>query len=170
MSFSHPRGTRGGAMPRGPVMRLVNKLAARHVRRTGGQAMGMDLLVLHTVGRKSGEERTTPLARFSAPDGGWYVVASANGAVENPAWYLNMAAHPDRVSVELDGQRYTIRAGVHTLEGYSAHADQQDLLNFVSRMRDKPRQIRLVHGDTGAKAALAAAIRKQHPGIEVVVP
>ena len=72
--------------------------------------------------------------------------------------------------VELDGQRYTIRAGVHTLEGYSAHADQQDLLNFVSRMRDKPRQIRLVHGDEGARAALAAAIRKQHPGIDVVVP
>lgn len=72
--------------------------------------------------------------------------------------------------VELDGQRYTIRAGVHTLEGYSAHADQQDLLNFVGRMRDKPRQIRLVHGDAGAKAALAAAIRKRHPGIEVKVP
>jgi len=72
--------------------------------------------------------------------------------------------------VELDGQRYTIRAGVHTLEGYSAHADQQDLLNFVGRMRDKPRQIRLVHGDTGAKAALAAAIRQQHPGVEVVLP
>ena len=72
--------------------------------------------------------------------------------------------------MNLDGQRYTIRAGVHTLEGYSAHADQQDLLNFVGRMRDKPRQIRLVHGDTGAKAALAVAIRAQHPGIEVVVP
>ena len=72
--------------------------------------------------------------------------------------------------VELDGQRYTIRAGVHTLEGYSAHADQQDLLNFVGRMRDKPRQIRLVHGDTGAKTALAAAIRQQYPGVEVVVP
>ena len=72
--------------------------------------------------------------------------------------------------VELDGQRYTIRAGVHTLDGYSAHADQQDLLNFVGRMRDKPRQIRLVHGDAGAKAALAAAIRERHPAIEVVVP
>ena len=72
--------------------------------------------------------------------------------------------------VELDGQRYTIRAGVHTLEGYSAHADQQDLLNFVGRMRDKPRQIRLVHGGGGAKAALAAAIRERHPGIAVVVP
>ncbi len=72
--------------------------------------------------------------------------------------------------VDLDGQRYTIRAGVHTLEGYSAHADQQDLLNFVGRMRDKPRQVRLVHGDVGAKEALAGAIRAQHPGIEVVVP
>ena len=72
--------------------------------------------------------------------------------------------------VELDGQRYTIRAGVHSLEGYSAHADQQDLLNFVGRMRDKPRQIRLVHGDLGAKAALVAAIRERHPAVEVVVP
>ncbi len=72
--------------------------------------------------------------------------------------------------VELDGLRYTIRAGVYTLDGYSAHADQQDLLNFVGRMRDKPRRIRLVHGDTGAKAVLAAAIRERHPAIEVVVP
>lgn len=72
--------------------------------------------------------------------------------------------------VELDGQRHTIHASVFTLEGYSAHADQQGLLNFVGRMRDKPRQIRLVHGDEGAKATLAAAIRQQHPGIEVVVP
>jgi len=72
--------------------------------------------------------------------------------------------------VELDGQRYTIRAGVHTLGGYSAHADQQDLLNFVGRMRDKPRQIRLVHGDSDAKTALAEAIRQRHPGIELVVP
>ena len=72
--------------------------------------------------------------------------------------------------VELDGERYTIRAGVHTLEGYSAHADQQGLLNFVGRMRGKPRQIRLVHGGADAKAALTAAIRDRHPGIEVVVP
>ncbi|MFT3848121.1 MAG: MBL fold metallo-hydrolase RNA specificity domain-containing protein [Propionivibrio sp.] len=72
--------------------------------------------------------------------------------------------------MELDGQRYAIRAGAHTLEGYSAHADQKDPLNFVGRMRDKPRQIRLVHGDAVAKAALAAVIRQRYPGIEVVVP
>jgi len=49
--------------------------------------------------------------------------------------------------VELDGKRYTIKAGVHTLSGYSAHADQQNLINFVKRMRVKPKEIQIVHED-----------------------
>ncbi len=48
--------------------------------------------------------------------------------------------------VILDGERITINAQVHTLSGYSAHADQKDLVNFVKRMRHKPRHIRIVHG------------------------
>ncbi|MBP7665841.1 MAG: MBL fold metallo-hydrolase [Burkholderiaceae bacterium] len=72
--------------------------------------------------------------------------------------------------VDLDGQRIDIRAKVHTLAGYSAHADQTDLLNFIGRMRTAPRQVRLVHGDDDAKQALAALIRQRHPGTEVVVP
>ncbi len=72
--------------------------------------------------------------------------------------------------VELDGQRFDIRAGVHTLGGFSAHADQKDLLNFIGRMRTQPKQVRLVHGDDGAKRTLAALLRQRHPGVEVVVP
>ena len=72
--------------------------------------------------------------------------------------------------VVLDGQRYAIRAGIHSLGGYSAHADQHDLLNFIGRMRRRPGQVRLVHGDAGAKQALAAAIRQRHPAIEVSIP
>ncbi|MCU0842313.1 MAG: MBL fold metallo-hydrolase [Thiobacillaceae bacterium] len=72
--------------------------------------------------------------------------------------------------VDLDGRRYTIRAGIHTLGGFSAHADRKDLLNFIGRMRVKPAQVRLVHGDAGAKAALAEALRARHRGMEVVVP
>ena len=72
--------------------------------------------------------------------------------------------------VELDGIRIDIRAGIHTLGGYSAHADQKDLLNFIGRMRNKPRQIRLVHGEESAKQTLAKALRAKHPDIEVVVP
>jgi metallo-beta-lactamase family protein len=72
--------------------------------------------------------------------------------------------------VDLDGQRITIRAGIHTLGGYSAHADQKDLLNFVGRMRSKPRQIRLVHGDDEVKQTLAGALGRRHPDTEIVVP
>jgi metallo-beta-lactamase family protein len=72
--------------------------------------------------------------------------------------------------VQLDGEPVAVRAKVHTLAGYSAHADQADLLNFVGRMARKPRQVRLVHGDAGAKATLAGLLRRQHPGVEVVVP
>lgn len=56
--------------------------------------------------------------------------------------------------VEIDGQRIDIKAGVTTISGYSAHADQKDLINFVKRMRRWPHTIRLVHGDQTAKNAL----------------
>lgn len=55
---------------------------------------------------------------------------------------------PARCHVDLDGQRIHIRAQVHTLGGYSAHADQSDLLRFIGRMRVPPKQVRIVHGDT----------------------
>jgi metallo-beta-lactamase family protein len=60
--------------------------------------------------------------------------------------------------VVLDGQRYPIRARIHTLSGFSAHADQKNLLNFVRRMRCKPKEIRLVHGEESAKKALSSAL------------
>lgn len=71
--------------------------------------------------------------------------------------------------VVLDGVRYPIRAQVHTIGGYSAHADQADLLHFVGRMRHPPRQIRLVHGDAQAKRVLQQRLQAQHPACEVVI-
>ncbi|GAA0691689.1 MBL fold metallo-hydrolase [Marinobacterium maritimum] len=67
---------------------------------------------------------------------------------------------PQNGYVELDGERYTIRARVETIGGYSAHADQQGLVNFVKGMKHRPREIRLVHGDEGAKVALKAALKE----------
>ncbi|MCG6658051.1 MBL fold metallo-hydrolase [Halomonas campisalis] len=60
--------------------------------------------------------------------------------------------------VALDGERIEIRARVATVSGYSAHADRQDLLNFIKRMRHPPREVRLVHGEPDAKRSLKAAI------------
>ncbi len=69
--------------------------------------------------------------------------------------------------VELDGKRYTIRAGVETIAGYSAHAGKSDLLRFVRGIRKGPKVVRLVHGDDEAKQELAAALREM--GVEVEV-
>jgi metallo-beta-lactamase family protein len=72
--------------------------------------------------------------------------------------------------VELDGQRYTINAKIHTLSGYSAHADQQNLVDFVKRMHHKPQHIRIVHGDDQAKQVLQGKLQQLLPGADVVVP
>jgi len=72
--------------------------------------------------------------------------------------------------VEMDGQRYTINAGVYTLSGYSAHADQATLIKFVKRMRVKPKEIRLVHGDEQAKSILKNKLCSLYPDIRVWVP
>jgi metallo-beta-lactamase family protein len=69
--------------------------------------------------------------------------------------------------VVLDGERHTIRAGVATIGGYSAHADHNDLVRFVKRMRRPPREVRLVHGDREAKQALRAALEREVAGVEV---
>ena len=64
--------------------------------------------------------------------------------------------------VELDGERYDIRAGIESIGGYSAHADQQNLVGFVTRMRHWPTEIRLVHGEEHARQQLARALQARY--------
>ena len=56
--------------------------------------------------------------------------------------------------VNLNGERIFIRAGIHTLTGYSAHADQNDLIEWVQSMPEKPGRIKLVHGEPEAQQTL----------------
>jgi len=77
---------------------------------------------------------------------------------------------PKQGYVELDDRRYTIKAGVYTLSGYSAHADRDTLIRFVKRMRKKPKEIRLIHGDDNAKKALRQALLESFPDIDVLIP
>ena len=103
MSFDTPTGTRGARQPSGPFFRWLNNVMSRRVRRKGGRIMGFNALVLTTIGAKSGAKRTNPVGWFPGQDGSWLIVASAAGAARNPAWYYNIAAHPDEVKVEVDG-------------------------------------------------------------------
>ncbi|GAA3828709.1 nitroreductase family deazaflavin-dependent oxidoreductase [Streptomyces coacervatus] len=110
MSFEASSGTRGARQP-GRGTKWFNKWTMRRIRRKGGgKLMGMDALVLTTVGRKSGEPRETPVGWFPGKDGSWIVVASAAGAAKNPAWYYNLAAHPDRVQVQIGSRKVEVTA------------------------------------------------------------
>lgn len=71
--------------------------------------------------------------------------------------------------VELDGERYHIKARVHQVSGYSAHAGQEDLIAFATGIAPPPRQIRLIHGEANAKAALQARLADLLPETEVVI-
>ena len=60
--------------------------------------------------------------------------------------------------VSISGKRLRIRAKIHTLAGYSAHADQQGLLDWVAAMPKMPGKIKLVHGEPTAQKALAGKL------------
>jgi deazaflavin-dependent oxidoreductase (nitroreductase family) len=110
VSFDTTAGTRGGRQPAGFVFRWGNKLMAGRVRKGRAKFLGFNALVLTTVGAKSGVERTTPVGWFPGPDGSWLIVASAAGAKGNPAWYYNLAAHPDQVQIEVNGRKVPVTA------------------------------------------------------------
>jgi deazaflavin-dependent oxidoreductase (nitroreductase family) len=90
---------------------------AEHVRvyrETGGERgyhwRGTTILLLTTVGRRSGEERTTPLIHRT-DDGTWVVVASKGGAPANPAWFENLMSDPD-ATIEVRDDTVPVHASV----------------------------------------------------------
>ena len=60
----------------------------------GTELMGMRVILMFTIGAKTGKLRKTPLMRVEH-DGAYAVVASKGGAPHNPVWYYNVLAHPD---------------------------------------------------------------------------
>jgi deazaflavin-dependent oxidoreductase (nitroreductase family) len=66
------------------------------------------MLLLHTIGAKSGKEHVVPMRAM--PDGdAFYVFASAHGSGRHPDWYYNLVAHPDIV-IELGDETIPVRA------------------------------------------------------------
>lgn len=81
--------------------------------RVGARLAGLDMLLLTTTGRKSGEPRTQPLACFADGDD-WVVVASNAGQDRHPAWFLNLQASPE-ARIRIGREERAVRA--HVAEG-----------------------------------------------------
>ena len=103
---------------------LVDDFRAHNGKVTSGPFLGRNLLLLHTTGARSGEDRLAPVV-YTRDGDAIVIVASKGGAPTDPAWYRNLLANPV-VTVELGGE--TFQAKATAVEGgerdrlYAAHA------------------------------------------------
>jgi deazaflavin-dependent oxidoreductase (nitroreductase family) len=93
---------------------LFGEEHVRVYRETGGARgydwRGTSILLLTTIGRSSGEPRTTPLIHRVDGDH-WVIVASKGGAPENPGWFENLTAEP-RASIQVRDEEIPVQASV----------------------------------------------------------
>lgn len=137
-----PRGTKGTNMPGGAfLMRLAKPLIDRQVegyRRAQGPEpklfMGFPVVLLTTIGAKTGKERTHILGGF--PDGpdAWLVVASKGGAATHPAWFINAAKNPDKVWVQVGNRK--MRVAIESLTGPAREQAYSRVVAVVPRYAD----------------------------------
>jgi deazaflavin-dependent oxidoreductase (nitroreductase family) len=94
-------------MPEDFNARVITEFRANHGK-VGGDFAGAPLLLLHTVGARSGRPRVNPMMYL--PDEGRYLVfASKAGSDRHPDWYHNLLAHPE-VKIEVGDEILTVRA------------------------------------------------------------
>ncbi|MDI5961121.1 nitroreductase family deazaflavin-dependent oxidoreductase [Streptantibioticus silvisoli] len=87
--------------------RTIAEFRAHHGQ-VGGNFAGAPLLLLHTVGARSGAPRINPMMYLS-DQGRYLVFASKAGSDRNPDWYHNLIAHPD-VRIEVGDRTLAVRA------------------------------------------------------------
>jgi deazaflavin-dependent oxidoreductase (nitroreductase family) len=107
-------------------------------RATGGKLLGRmgqsPILLLNSVGRKSGKKCATPLL-YVVDGEGFVIIASQGGTPSHPAWYLNLKANPDatvevgdrkvRVWAEEEGGEENERLWQKMAEMYPTYDDYQ---------------------------------------------
>jgi deazaflavin-dependent oxidoreductase (nitroreductase family) len=96
-----------------------------HSGKVGGRFEGRTLLLLHTKGAKSGQERINPVAYVKDGDR-FVVIASKGGADTNPAWYYNIVAN----------SQVTVEVGTKTFQAEAAVAEEPERTRLYNKMVD----------------------------------
>lgn len=121
-----PRGTRGRRII-DFFFRLLKPLSASQISRYRKNAsavapkMGkVPLVLLTTVGARTGRERTSVLGGFEEADGSWVVVGSKGGSRTHPAWFINLANNPDDVWLEVGNRKFRVQPELLKGDAYEA--------------------------------------------------
>ncbi|MCB1292946.1 MAG: nitroreductase family deazaflavin-dependent oxidoreductase, partial [Mycobacterium sp.] len=94
-----------------PLLRLHDAVYQKTNGRIGHRFPAMPpSLLLHTVGAKTGQARTTSLT-YASDNGSYLIVASNGGQDRSPGWYYNLRAHP-QVEVNVGPKRFPVTATV----------------------------------------------------------
>src|ERR671930_456169 len=112
LSLEVPRpGTRGATIPRlpGPLLRFTTNTIFRLFRNR--RFMGFRVLMLTTLGARTGQERRTVVGYFDDPHNpqAVIIVASAGGSARHPDWYFNLARHPDQVWIRVGERKLRVK-------------------------------------------------------------
>ena len=108
--------------------------------------------VLHHLSRNIGETKTTVL----------FVGYQAENTLGRKL------LQGDR-TVRIYGEEYDVRARMEEIDGYSAHADESELLDFIAAIPKKPKHVFVVHGEPDATKAMAAGLSRLGIG-NVTIP
>lgn len=137
-------------MPSHRSLRVMNGVHRALLRLSGGrvgwQAAGMPMLELTTIGRKSGERRSTMLSSPLQLGDTLVIVASRGGDDTHPAWYHNIVANPDVEVVLKGGPPTAMRGRVATAEERAELWPRvtRDHANYAGYQRRTEREIPLV--------------------------
>ena len=107
---------------------LIDDMRAHDGVPTNGPFAGRKVLILNTKGARTGEPRSAVLAYRQDGDH-WSISASKGGAPVNPAWFHNLEANPDEVTIEVNNQVIPVRpvieaAGPERDRLWDAHVEE----------------------------------------------
>jgi len=72
-------------------------------------------------------------------------------------------------SVRIMGQQYRVKANVEQIYGFSAHADRDELMNWMTELKSAPKKVFVIHGEQESALSFGKHI-KQKTGWDVMVP
>src|SRR3954462_10186608 len=109
-----------------------------HGGEVSSRGFGRSLILVHSIGAKSGTTRIAPVRAIRDDADTWLIAASKGGAPENPAWCHNLRVNPDVVIETPDDGTVPVRA--EELKGPARHAAGSRFTALSSGFRDYERR------------------------------